>query len=40
MWEKSLGAVLKSGTDPLNDVVDYGEPVTTAHSSAPVPSPA
>jgi uncharacterized membrane protein len=28
IWEKSLGAVLKSGTSPLNDVVGYGEPVT------------
>ncbi len=28
IWEKSLGAVLKSGTTPLNDVVGYAEPVT------------
>ncbi|WP_405976095.1 altronate dehydratase family protein [Streptomyces sp. NBC_00988] len=28
IWEKSLGAVLKSGTSPLNDVIDYAEPVT------------
>ncbi len=28
IWEKSLGAVLKGGTSPLNDVVDYAEPVT------------
>ncbi|MEV6116259.1 altronate dehydratase family protein [Streptomyces sp. NPDC052109] len=28
IWEKSLGAVLKSGTSPLNAVVGYGEPVT------------
>ena len=28
IWEKSLGAVLKGGTSPLNDVVDYGAPVT------------
>lgn len=28
IWEKSLGAVLKSGTSPLNDVVGYGEPIT------------
>lgn len=28
IWEKSLGAVLKSGTSPLNDVVAYAEPVT------------
>jgi altronate hydrolase len=28
IWEKSLGAVLKSGTSPLNDVVGYAEPVT------------
>jgi altronate hydrolase len=29
IWEKSLGAVLKGGTSPLNDVVAYAEPVTT-----------
>ncbi|WP_238014439.1 altronate dehydratase family protein [Dactylosporangium sp. AC04546] len=28
IWEKSLGAVLKAGTSPLNDVVAYAEPVT------------
>ncbi|NEN05302.1 altronate dehydratase [Diaminobutyricibacter tongyongensis] len=28
IWEKSLGAVLKGGTSPLNDVVDYAAPVT------------
>jgi len=28
IWEKSLGAVLKAGTSPLNDVVGYAEPVT------------
>jgi altronate hydrolase len=28
IWEKSLGAVLKGGTSPLNDVVAYAEPVT------------
>lgn len=28
IWEKSLGAVLKGGTSPLNDVVGYAEPVT------------
>lgn len=28
IWEKSLGAVLKSGTGPLNDVVAYAERVT------------
>ena len=28
IWEKSLGAVLKSGTSPLNDVVGCGEPIT------------
>lgn len=28
IWEKSLGAVLKAGTSPLNAVVDYAEPVT------------
>ncbi|MEV8544272.1 altronate dehydratase family protein [Streptomyces sp. NPDC051572] len=28
IWEKSLGAVLKSGTSPLNDVIDYAETVT------------
>jgi len=27
IWEKSLGAVLKGGTAPLSDVVDYAEPV-------------
>jgi altronate hydrolase len=30
IWEKSLGAVLKAGTSPLNDVVAYAEPVTAA----------
>jgi altronate hydrolase len=30
IWEKSLGAVLKGGTSPLNDVVAYAEPVTAA----------
>ena len=30
IWEKSLGAVLKGGTSPLNDVVGYAEPVTAA----------
>ena len=30
IWEKSLGAVLKSGTSPLNDVVAYAETVTAA----------
>ncbi|MFJ8896543.1 UxaA family hydrolase [Leifsonia sp. NPDC102414] len=29
IWEKSLGAVLKGGTSPLNDIVDYAAPVTT-----------
>ena len=28
IWEKSLGAVLKGGTAPLSDVVDYAESVT------------
>ncbi|GAA4250376.1 altronate dehydratase family protein [Dactylosporangium darangshiense] len=28
IWEKSLGAVLKAGTSPLNDVVAYAAPVT------------
>ncbi len=28
IWEKSLGAVLKAGTSPLNAVVGYAEPVT------------
>ncbi|MEV6130548.1 altronate dehydratase family protein [Streptomyces violaceusniger] len=28
IWEKSLGAVLKGGTSPLNDVIAYAEPVT------------
>jgi altronate hydrolase len=28
IWEKSLGAVLKAGTSPLNTVVGYAEPVT------------
>jgi altronate hydrolase len=28
IWEKSLGAVLKGGTSPLNDVIGYAEPVT------------
>jgi altronate hydrolase len=27
-WERSLGAVLKAGTAPLEDVVGYAEPVT------------
>jgi altronate hydrolase len=27
IWEKSLGAVLKGGSGPLSDVVDYAEPV-------------
>ncbi|GAA3790131.1 altronate dehydratase family protein [Sphaerisporangium flaviroseum] len=27
IWEKSLGAVLKGGTSPLNDVVAYAAPV-------------
>jgi altronate hydrolase len=27
IWEKSLGAVLKGGSSPLNDVVEYAEPV-------------
>jgi altronate hydrolase len=27
IWEKSLGAVLKAGTSPLNGVVGYAEPV-------------
>jgi altronate hydrolase len=27
IWEKSLGAVLKGGSAPLSDVVDYAEPV-------------
>src|SRR5258706_8288270 len=30
IWEKSLGAVLKAGTSPLNDVVAYAGPVTAA----------
>ena len=30
MWEKSLGAVLKAGTAPLEDIVRYAEPVTSA----------
>ncbi|MFC1442254.1 altronate dehydratase family protein [Streptacidiphilus sp. N1-10] len=30
IWEKSLGAVLKGGTSPLNDVVGYADPVTAA----------
>jgi altronate hydrolase len=30
IWEKSLGAVLKAGTAPLEDVVGYAEPVTSA----------
>jgi altronate hydrolase len=30
IWEKSLGAVLKAGTGPLNDVVGYAEPVAAA----------
>ncbi|MEV6868203.1 altronate dehydratase family protein [Streptosporangium subroseum] len=28
IWEKSLGAVLKGGTSPLNAVVAYADPVT------------
>jgi altronate hydrolase len=28
IWEKSLGAVLKAGTSPLNSVVEYAEAVT------------
>ena len=28
IWEKSLGAILKGGTSPLNGVVRYAEPVT------------
>ena len=28
IWEKSLGAILKGGTSPLNDVVGYAQPVT------------
>ncbi len=28
IWEKSLGAILKSGTSALNDVVRYAQPVT------------
>lgn len=28
IWEKSLGAVLKGGTSPLNGVVEYSEAVT------------
>jgi altronate hydrolase len=28
IWEKSLGAVLKGGSSPLNAVVDYAAPVT------------
>ena len=27
IWEKSLGAVLKGGSSPLRDVVEYAEPV-------------
>ncbi len=27
IWEKSLGAVLKGGTSPLSEVVEYAEPV-------------
>ena len=30
IWEKSLGAVLKGGTSPLNDVIGYAAPVTSA----------
>ncbi|MFJ2030658.1 UxaA family hydrolase [Streptosporangium sp. NPDC087985] len=30
IWEKSLGAVLKGGTSPLNAVVAYADPVTAA----------
>jgi altronate hydrolase len=28
IWEKSLGAILKAGSSPLNDVVAYAEPVS------------
>ena len=28
IWEKSLGAILKAGTGPLSDVVDYAQAVT------------
>jgi altronate hydrolase len=28
IWEKSLGAILKAGTSPLNDVIAYAKPVT------------
>ena len=27
IWEKSLGAVLRGGSAPLSDVVDYAAPV-------------
>lgn len=30
IWEKSLGAILKAGTSPLNDVVGYAQPVTAS----------
>jgi arabinonate dehydratase len=30
IWEKSLGAVLKGGSSPLSDVIDYAEPVRKA----------
>ncbi|MGH2444124.1 MAG: UxaA family hydrolase [Chloroflexota bacterium] len=29
IYEKSLGAIAKSGTTPLNDVIGYAEPVTS-----------
>lgn len=29
IWEKSLGAVLKGGSSPLSDVVDYAAPVVS-----------
>ena len=28
IWEKSLGALLKGGSSPLVDVIDYAEPVS------------
>jgi len=30
IWEKSLGALLKGGSSPLVDVIDYAEPVSHA----------
>jgi len=30
IWEKSLGALLKGGSSPLVDVIDYAEPVSRA----------